>query len=261
MTLHVLCLQRLRRNQHWHEPTTGLTTYFELNDFRSWLKKEYFPDDSIVYAVEIKLIMYYLFFHFVSKEHLMSLDVASTGTMVVVTAMSSHAVGIFDRYLTFWNTAYFYLLNVGKYQNAVEMNKEIVDKIKVLRDSVGDATDKQAYIIYARLEDKARLLAEIMVLMINDHAFFSFPIKAPVLDETGTETLPVLCQDIQVILAVHRGLAHDTNGKRAPREFPKAFEGERGYQPLKNFSAVYAIILEKRDNYTDTMARILTSAL
>ena len=84
----------------------------------------------------------------------MNLKVAKTGTMLVETAMGNHTIGTLDRYLKFLSTAYLYLLNVGKYQNAVELNEEIVDKIKVLRDSVGDAADKQGHIIYARLEEK-----------------------------------------------------------------------------------------------------------
>lgn len=64
-----------------YESTTGLTSFYKLNGFRAWLKKQNFPDNSIVYAVEIKQIMYYLFFHFASQEHFMNLDVANTGTM------------------------------------------------------------------------------------------------------------------------------------------------------------------------------------
>lgn len=97
--------------------------------------------------------------------------------------MGNHTIGTLDRYLKFLSTACFYLLNDGKYRNAVELNEEIVDKIKVLRDSVGDAADKQGHIIYARLEEKVRLLREIMVLMMDDEAIFSFPFEASVLDE------------------------------------------------------------------------------
>ncbi|GAV30029.1 hypothetical protein PMKS-003535 [Pichia membranifaciens] len=146
-----------------YESTTGLTTFYKLNGFRAWLKKQDFPDKSIVYAVEIKQIMYYLFFHFASKEHFMNLDVANTGTMRVETAMGNHTIGTLDRYLKFLSTVYFYLLNVGKYQNSVELNEEIVDKIKVLRDSVEDAADKQA--ISSKPVGK------------ESEAVFSFPVK------------------------------------------------------------------------------------
>ena len=51
-----------------YESSTGLTTFYKLNGFRAWLKKQDFPDNSIVYAVEIKQIMYYLYFLFASKD-------------------------------------------------------------------------------------------------------------------------------------------------------------------------------------------------
>ena len=243
-----------------YESTTGLTTFYKLNGFRAWLKKQDFPENSMVYAVEIKQVMYYLYFHFAAKEHLMNLDVANTGTMRVETAMGNHTIGTLDRYLKFLSTAYFYLLNVGKYQNCAEVNDEIVDKIKVLRDNVGDAADEQGHIIYARLEEKVRLLREIMVLMLDDEAAFSFPVKASVLDEAGELRHYEYCVKVfnSYKLFIKYLLIH-TNGKRVPREFLKAFEGERGYQPLENFNAVYATILKKRNNYTATMTRRLAN--
>ena len=146
--------------------------------------------------------------------------------MRVETAMGNHTIGTLDRYLKFLSTAYFYLLNVGKYQNAVELNEEIVDKIKVLRDSVGDAADKQGHIIYARLEEKVWLLREIMVLMMDDEAIFSFPVKASVLDEAGELRHYEYCVKVfnSYKLFIKYLLMH-TSGRRVPREFLKAFEG------------------------------------
>lgn len=63
--------------------------------------------------------------------------------MRVETAMGNHIMGTLDKYLKFLSTAYFYLLNVDKYQKAVDLNKEIFEKIKVLRSSIGKAADKQ----------------------------------------------------------------------------------------------------------------------